>query len=79
MSWHINEQGPGEDGTVRRPFLPVEFRLLWTSNSVAAYLNMLQTFFELYNVSDPYPARQGLIRVYGTMHRRHPLRGGEHI
>jgi hypothetical protein len=79
MTWHFTGQSGSEDGSIRRPFLPVQFRLLGTRNSVAAYLNMLDQIFELSDVSEPEPARHGQIRVYGTMHRRHPLRGGDHI
>lgn len=66
-----------EDGSLARPFLPVRFRLVGPAASVTAYLNMLETFFTLVDVSEPYPARHNQIRVYGVMHRRFPLTGGD--
>lgn len=77
--WHYNEPDPAaEDGTRKHPFLPVRFRLIGSQNSVAAYLNMLETVFDLIEVSDPEPGQHEQIRVDGFMLRRHPLKGGDH-
>lgn len=66
-----------EDGSIARPFQPVAFRLVGSLASVTAYLNMLERFFDLDDVSMPEYESPGQIRVEGTMRRRHHLTGGD--
>lgn len=53
------------------------FRFVGSLASVQAYLNMLERFFELDEVSWPEYEAPGVVRVEGVMHRRHHLIGGE--
>ncbi|WP_117209450.1 hypothetical protein [Allorhizocola rhizosphaerae] len=77
MNAYVNGSGGREDGMPGRPYRPVEFRLVGSRASVAAYLRMLERFFSLTGVSEPEPAPDDKVRVYGTMHRPYRLTGGE--
>lgn len=57
---------------------PVQVRLIGYRPAVANVLTALDAVTTLTDVSDPIPARAGvgLVRVYATAERRHPLTGG---
>ncbi|GAB4050199.1 hypothetical protein [Catellatospora paridis] len=56
---------------------PVKVRLTGCTPDVADLLNVLDEVTTLTDVSDPYPtSRPGVVRVYATAERRHPLTGG---
>ncbi|GIG03268.1 hypothetical protein [Catellatospora citrea] len=57
---------------------PVRVRLIGQRPAVANVLTALDAVTALTDVSDPIPARAGfgLVHVYATAERRHPLTGG---
>ncbi|MFC7243689.1 hypothetical protein ACFQO7_14515 [Catellatospora aurea] len=59
------------------PGEPVQVRLIGPTADVANLLTVLDDATTLTGVSDPYPtSRPGVVRVYATAERRHPLTGG---
>ncbi|GIG03157.1 hypothetical protein [Catellatospora citrea] len=63
--------------TLAAPGEPVQVRLIGRTGDVANLLTVLDETTALTGVSDPYPtSRPGVVRVYATAERRHPLIGG---
>ncbi|MFC7245163.1 hypothetical protein ACFQO7_22025 [Catellatospora aurea] len=63
--------------TAAAPAEPVQVRLIGRTADVASLLTVLDDTTALSAVSDPYPtSRPGVVRVYATAERRHPLSGG---
>ncbi|MEV4418247.1 hypothetical protein [Catellatospora sp. NPDC049609] len=55
----------------------MQVRLVGRTGDVAGLLAVLDGTTNLTDVSDPYPtSRPGVVRVYATAERRHPLTGG---
>ncbi|HCT80123.1 MAG TPA: hypothetical protein DGG94_10305 [Micromonosporaceae bacterium] len=55
---------------------PVEFRLIGSPRAVRAALEVLGHVFTLTYTSDPYPTRDGRVRLYLTGARLAPYKGG---